>query len=148
MDTSKRQKIEAAGYRVMTVAEFLEETPAESAHIEIGLALSNALKARRLELGLTQKEVAQRLGTKQPNIARLELGVERSVTLDLLMEALLELGVTRSQLGAIVAGNNSRANQTSLPPKAIAAKVKPTHTRSISTKAPKNPTPRQKRVMA
>lgn len=55
MDMSKRQKIEAVGYRVMTVAEFLEETPAESAHIEIGLALSDALKARRLELGLPRK---------------------------------------------------------------------------------------------
>lgn len=88
------------------------------------------------------------MGAKQPNIARLELGVARSVTLDLLMETLLELGVTRSQLGAIVAGNDSIANETVRSPKAIAAKVKPTHTKSMGNKLSTNHISRQRRVMA
>lgn len=104
MDNTKRQKIEAAGYRVMTVQEFLDLTPAEAASIDMKIALVDALKARRQELGLTQRECAERLGIKQPQLARMEVGAQRSVTMDAIMDALLELGVSRQTVGAIVAG--------------------------------------------
>jgi hypothetical protein len=44
MEHIKRRKIEAAGGRVVTVAEFLQLTPEEEAIIEIRLALSKAVK--------------------------------------------------------------------------------------------------------
>ena len=103
MDATKRQRLEAKGWKVGTVAEFLEETPAQSAYIEMKLTLAARLRATRLDLGLSQAEAARRLKTKQPNVARMELGADRSVTVDLLVRALLELGVTPAAIAAVLA---------------------------------------------
>ena len=43
MDSIKRQKLEAAGWKVGTVAELLELTPEEEAIVEIRVALSKSL---------------------------------------------------------------------------------------------------------
>ena len=43
MNKAKRERLEASGWKVGTVAEFLELTPEESALIEIKLALSRRL---------------------------------------------------------------------------------------------------------
>jgi hypothetical protein len=47
MELNKRQKLEAAGWKVGTVAEFLELTPEEEAIVEIRLALSKSVKKMR-----------------------------------------------------------------------------------------------------
>ena len=47
MKQSKRAKLERAGWRVGTAAEFLGRLPEEAALIEIKLALSRSLRARR-----------------------------------------------------------------------------------------------------
>ena len=44
MDLAKRQRLEAAGWKIGTVAEFLELTPVESEIIELKLAISQELK--------------------------------------------------------------------------------------------------------
>ena len=44
---------------------------AEARH---AIELANAIRERRLELGLTQTEVARRAGLRQPEISRLESG--------------------------------------------------------------------------
>jgi hypothetical protein len=46
MDKSKRELLEAKGWKVGTVAEFLELTPEEAALIEIKLALSRSSKKK------------------------------------------------------------------------------------------------------
>ena len=46
MDKSKRERLEAKGWKVGTVAEFLELTPAEAALVEIKLALSRSSKTK------------------------------------------------------------------------------------------------------
>ena len=46
MEQAKRQHLEAKGWKVGTVAEFLELTQEESALIEIKLALRRSLKER------------------------------------------------------------------------------------------------------
>lgn len=144
MDDAKRKRIEAAGFKIMTVAEFLGETPAESAHIEMGLDLSEALKAKRLALGLTQKEAAKQMGTTQPNIARMELGVERAVTMDLLIKYLLQLGCTRAEIGAIMAGTpESQPEVKAKGAKALV--VKPSVQRKL---APQAARPRRAKVAA
>ena len=103
MNKNKRKQLEAKGYKVGTVAEFLELTPAESVLIEIKLALADKLKATRIEAGVTQQQLAKRLKTRQPNIARMELGADRSVTIDLLTHALLDLGVSRDDIANVIA---------------------------------------------
>lgn len=50
MDRLQKERLEAKGWNVGTVSEFLELTPEENALIEIKLALSRNLKARRHKL--------------------------------------------------------------------------------------------------
>lgn len=47
MDLAKRQRLEAAGWKIGTVTEFLELTPVESEIIELKLAISQELKEIR-----------------------------------------------------------------------------------------------------
>lgn len=65
MNTAKRQRLEAAGWKVSTTAEFLELTPEESALIELKLNLGARLKERRSKQKLSQTELAKRLQSSQ-----------------------------------------------------------------------------------
>ncbi len=91
MKPEKRKKLEAAGWKVGTIKEFLHLTPAEEAYIEIKLSLARELEEKRKAKHLTQKDLAHILKTSQPRIAMMEKA-DRSVSLDLLIRALLQLG--------------------------------------------------------
>ena len=93
MDKEKRKKLEAKGWRVTTVAEFLELTPEEERLIELRLALSSALKEQRIKANLTQEKAAELLHSSQSRIAKMEAG-DKSVSLDLLIRSLFGLGIT------------------------------------------------------
>ena len=60
MDQVKKERIEAKGWKIGTVADFLELTSEEAALIEIKLALSQCLKERR------QKTMTQADSRKNP----------------------------------------------------------------------------------
>ena len=47
MKATKRKKLEAKGWKVGSVEDFLDLTPEEMAYIELKLSLSNSLKERR-----------------------------------------------------------------------------------------------------
>jgi transcriptional regulator with XRE-family HTH domain len=64
---------------------------------EIRGLLAGELRARRQAAGLTQAELAKRLGTSQSRVAKME-GAEAGVTLDLLVKALSDLGGTRLEI--------------------------------------------------
>lgn len=51
------------------------------------------LRAARAKLGLSQDELAKKLGTKQPAIARMESGYVGEVSFDFLIRVALALGV-------------------------------------------------------
>lgn len=93
MDTTKRKKLEAAGWRVGSSAELLELSAAESALVEFRLRLADALRAHRGARGLSQTDVAHRLGSSQSRVAKMEAG-DRSVTVDLMIKALIASGAT------------------------------------------------------
>jgi predicted XRE-type DNA-binding protein len=101
MDESKRRWLDAKGWKVGTVAEFLDLSPEEAALIEIKLALSKSLRERR-ERQMTQAELAERMHSSQPRIAKAE-GGDRSVSLDLLMRAMLATGATPKEIGKAIA---------------------------------------------
>ncbi len=101
MDEAKRRRLEAAGYRVGTVDELLGLTAEESALIEMKLALRRAVRTRREEAGLTQTELAERLGSSQSRVAKLE-GTDPAVSLDLLVRALLAMGATREEVARTI----------------------------------------------
>lgn len=91
MKTAKRKTLEAAGWKVGIVKEFLNLTDAEEAYIEMKLSLARELEEKRKARHLTQKALAQLLKTSQPRVAMMEKA-DQSVSLDLLVRALLQLG--------------------------------------------------------
>ncbi|MBD2593004.1 hypothetical protein H6G74_01505 [Nostoc spongiaeforme FACHB-130] len=60
MDINKRQRLEAAAWRIGDAADFLELSSDEVAFIEIKLSLSRQLKQLRVKNNLTQTELAQK----------------------------------------------------------------------------------------
>jgi len=101
MDQFKRKRLEAKGWKVGTVSEFLELTPEESILVEIKLALSQSLKERRQEI-MTQNELASKIGSSQPRIAKAE-NADASVSIELLIRAMLAIGTTPQDIGQVIA---------------------------------------------
>jgi hypothetical protein len=114
MDAAKRRKIEESGWRVATVEEFLDLSPEDSAYIELKLALRDAMKRLRTARRLTQAQLARRMGTSQPNVARVESG-DPAVSLDWLIRGLFALGASRSELAGII---QERRRRQTAPQKA------------------------------
>lgn len=100
MNTSKRKRLEAAGWRVGTTADLLGLSSEEELYVEIKLALADAVRARRAKLGLTQAALATRMHSSQSRVAKLEAG-DRTVSIDLLVHALVRMGATRQQLARV-----------------------------------------------
>jgi predicted XRE-type DNA-binding protein len=98
---AKRARLEAAGWAVGDVAEFLGLSPEEVAFIELKLALARHLRETRTKNAWTQAEIAVRLGTSQSRVAKME-AADDSVSVDLLVMSLLALGVSRSEVGRVI----------------------------------------------
>ena len=101
MNAEKRKRLEAAGWRFASAADFLGMTPQEEAYVELKLHLADALEAKRKAKGLTQKALAARLKSSQSRVAFMERG-DPSVSVDLLVRGLLALGATRKELAKAV----------------------------------------------
>ena len=101
MNISKRKKLEAKGFKISSVDEFLNLTPEESVFVEMKLALSKNLQKRRQEKNLSQTQLAQLIQSSQSRIAKMEAG-DASVSLDLLVRSLLALGATRKHVSEVL----------------------------------------------
>lgn len=101
MNRSKRQRLEAAGWKFGSAAEFLGLSAEEEAFIEIKLALVSALKRLRASREWTQVQVARRIGSSQSRVAKMEAG-DRLVSIDLLVRTLLALGASRRDVARII----------------------------------------------
>ena len=109
MNKAKKARLEAAGWRVGSVADFLGLSRDEAAFVDMKFALAQTLRKRRRAKGLTQGELATELGSSQSRVAKMETA-DASVTLDLLVRALLAMGTSRAQLArAIGRRRSSRA---------------------------------------
>ena len=102
MKRTKQAKLKRRGWAVGSAADFLALTPEEAAFVEIKLALSDALRARRQQAQLSQARVAKQIGSSQSRVAKMEAG-DPSVTLDLLVRALLALGATKRTVARTIA---------------------------------------------
>lgn len=107
MRKARKSALEAQGWVVGSVADFLELTPEESALVDLKLRLSDALRARRAKLGLSQEAVAKRLRSSQSRVAKMEAG-EASVSFDLLVRALVGLGATTADLAKAILAKRRR----------------------------------------
>jgi len=108
MKKNKRMKLEGAGWRLGSAAEFLNLTKEEASLIEMKIGLADSIRKRRRARKLTQTQLAKRLGSIQSRVAKMETA-DASVSMDLLVRALLELGATRSQVAKAIAKRSRRA---------------------------------------
>jgi DNA-binding XRE family transcriptional regulator len=102
VDARKRKRIEAAGWRVGSTAEFLGLTEAEVELIEMRFSLATKVRTWRLRAQLTQQSLARRLESSQSRVAKLEAG-DPSVSLDLLVLAALAAGASRLEVAKAIA---------------------------------------------
>lgn len=103
MKHTKRTKLEAAGWVVGSVKEFLGLSDADAALINLKLGLSRSLRDRRQKAGLSQVQLAERLRSSQSRVAKMEAG-DPSVSMDLLVSSLLLLGATSKDLAKAIRG--------------------------------------------
>lgn len=103
MDQKKQERLEQAGWRVGSVQDFLGLSAEESVFVELKLALSHSLRERRTECGLTQTELARRIGSSQSRVAKMEAS-DPSVSLDLLVRGLLATGASPGDIAEAIAG--------------------------------------------
>ena len=74
MRARKRRRLEVAGWRVGSAAEFLRLKPEEAALVEMKLNLARRLRDVRTNRGLSQEAMAKLLGSSQSRVAKMEAG--------------------------------------------------------------------------
>jgi DNA-binding XRE family transcriptional regulator len=104
MELTKRQKLEAAGWKVGTAADFLQLSTEEVEIIEIRMSLSKSLKQLRKDKQLSQQELAKDINSSQSRVAKMEAG-DPSVSIDLLIRSLLSLGAARKDIALAISGD-------------------------------------------
>ena len=94
MNATKLKRLRAAGWKVGSTKDFLKLSDEEAALVELKLSLAGALKQARQKRRLSQMDLAQRMGSSQSRVAKIEAG-DPSVTIDLMVRAILATGATR-----------------------------------------------------
>jgi len=97
MNNAKKSRLEAAGWKVGTAAEFLGLSKQEVAFVEMKLALARCLHAFRIRRKLSQTRVAELVGSSQSRVAKMESG-DPSVSVDLLLKSVLAIGASPAQV--------------------------------------------------
>jgi len=98
MDERKRRRLESAGWVVGTVEDFLGLTPDELAYIDMSLALSRMLKEWREQARITKQALARKLKATPSHVSKME-DADPSITIDMLVRALLVAGATPEEIG-------------------------------------------------
>ncbi len=102
VDRAKWKRLKERGWKEGSVSDFLGLGPEEAAFVEIKLRLSDAVRSLRRNSELTQVQFAQRLGSSQSRVAKIESG-DPSVSLDLLTRSMLALGASKNDIARALA---------------------------------------------
>jgi DNA-binding XRE family transcriptional regulator len=137
MSAERKAELESKGVIFTTTQEFLGLNDAEMRLIDLRNRLSRAVKERREASGLTQRDLAKRLGISQPRIPAMESG--GSTSLETLFTAFLTVGGTPKELGTVVASMGTRLIR---PRRTKAQKIVAVGSSATITRAPVRPTPR------
>jgi DNA-binding XRE family transcriptional regulator len=105
MKKSKREKLEAQGWKIGDTKEFLGLSDEEMAYLEIKLALSNRVRELRKKRRLTQEQTAKLIGSSQSRVAKIESG-DPTVSIDLQVKSLIALGASREDLAEAIKSSN------------------------------------------
>lgn len=101
MDTKKRKKLEAAGYKITDSSEWLGLTPQEQAIVNMRVNFALEIERVRKGSNITQRELAEKIGTRQSGVARM-LNNPASATIDSLIKTLLALGTSPKRIAALI----------------------------------------------
>jgi DNA-binding XRE family transcriptional regulator len=107
MDKRKKKKLESAGWKVGGASEFLGLSDEEAAVIELKLALADAVREERARRRMTQEQLGRLLGSSQSRVAKLEAS-DPSVSIDLMIRALMRMGASRRDVAAYIAAPRRR----------------------------------------
>ena len=107
MEAQKRKRLESAGWTTGNTSDFLGLSTEEAALVETRLAVSTALRDRRLDAGLTQGALAKKLKSSQSRVAKME-AADASVSLDLLLRAYFATGATKRDLAKVLTTRRRR----------------------------------------
>ena len=117
------RRIGNTGWVEGTVQDFFGLTDEEAALVNTKAALAVFLEERRRDLGWSQTVLAQRLGSGQSRVAKIE-AAHSSVSLDLMVKALLATGANMSDIGAVMATGDPHVNAASRKPTGKPPRVK------------------------
>src|SRR5207237_9694746 len=120
MNSAKKSRLEGAGWKVGTAAEFLSLNKEEAAFVEMKLALARCLHALRIRRKLSQSRVAALVGSRQSRVAKMESG-DPSVSVDLLLRSVLAIGGSPTEIVRALAARKkltpASPHRGSLPPR-------------------------------
>jgi len=102
MDKRKRQRLEGAGWRIGSTADFLGLSDEEAALVEVKIGLASAVKKQRSRRGMTQHELGRLLGSSQSRVAKME-AADPSVSIDLMVRSLFRMGASRKDVASYIA---------------------------------------------
>ena len=108
MSTAKLKRLKAAGWKAGSARDFLQLSDEESMLVELKLMLTDAIKASRQKRGLSQIDLARKMGSSQSRVAKIE-AADPSVSLDLIVRALFATGATRRELQRALGANEKVA---------------------------------------
>jgi len=91
VDAKKREALEAAGWRLGDAADFLELTEEERQIVEFRLIVGRGVRRLRENHHLTQQQLADRIGSSQSRVAKIE-AASREVSLDLMLRGFFSAG--------------------------------------------------------
>ena len=103
MRAEKQKRLEKAGWRLGDAADFLELDDIDAKLLDIKIALAKLLRSTRARRRLTQFELAQRIGSSQSRVAKLEAG-DPTVSVDLLVRSLIAAGANPIEVAKAVSG--------------------------------------------
>ena len=102
MDRKKKERLAAGGWKSGSTSDFLGLSDEEAEFVELKLALSSELKELRSEHGISQLELAHRLGSSQSRVAKMEAS-DPTVSVDLLIRGLFAAGATKADIASAIA---------------------------------------------
>jgi transcriptional regulator with XRE-family HTH domain len=120
-----RKKLEAKGYKVYDdAADWLGLTDAERRMVDLRVAVARRVQARRLEAGLTQAALADRMKSSQSRVAKIEAAAP-GVSLDLMFQGLFAAGGSVAEVARVLPSDAAagKRRRYHLPPPADAEHI-------------------------
>ena len=102
MDAEERAQMEAMGYAVVDdAADWLELTDVERQIVDLRIKLGREIRRRRTGAGLSQAQLAEKIGSSQSRVAKAE-GMAPGVAFDLMLRAFFATGGTVDELAQAI----------------------------------------------